>query len=253
MINIIIYQNKILVELVDGGMLLPRDTAITKIKDILCEIYTSSTHYVATINKPDSLPNNLVNLQFIGIRQVINYLDSSLIQDIIYYQQLNNYYSTHQYCGTCGNRNIRRKINKFVYCNTCESENYPHIAPCIIVRIHKDDSILMARGVNSPHNYWGLIAGFIEIGESLESGVKREVQEEVGIEIDNICYWGSQPWPFPNNSLMIGFTANYKSGIVTPDKYEIEEAGFYTINNMPKCVSPTSFSIANKMIKEFRE
>jgi NAD+ diphosphatase len=86
-------------------------------------------------------------------------------------------------------------------------------------------------------------AGFVEAGESLETAVCREVREEIGIEISNIKYFGSQPWPFPD-SLMIGFTAEYAGGEIMPDGFEIEDAGWYTHENLPQLPGPDSIASA---------
>lgn len=250
MVNIIIHQHNILIEITDKDVSMPMDTSLEIIKDHLIPIHVTESHFVATVTSQEILPENQLNLQFLNLRQALSHFDTDTIKEIVYFQQLNDYYTNHQYCGKCGNHTTRRPINKFVFCESCQTENYPHIAPCVIVRIHKDDKILMARGVNFPPNAWGLIAGFMEIGESLEEAAQREVKEEVGIEIQNLKYWGSQPWPFPNNSLMVGFTADYKSGEVTPDVTEIEAAGFYGAHELPGQPS-TTFSIASKMIQEF--
>ncbi len=251
MINIIIYQHNILTKITDEhNVMLPHTADVAKFKQHLIPVHVSSQHYVATIAHETVLDEHLGTLQFLSIRQALNHFDHELIKQIVYYHQLNDYYTTHSYCGRCGALTVPRKTNKFVFCNVCNTENYPHIAPCIIVRIHKGSKILMARGINFPPKAWGLIAGFIEIGESLEEGVRREVKEEIGIEIDNIKYWGSQPWAYPNNSLMIGFTATHKSGEVIPDKVEIEAAGFYGADEIPGLPS-TNYSIASRMINEF--
>lgn len=191
MINIVIHEHQILVEKSDNAISLPNPSSINPLFELLLPIHSSHSHYVATIKNADLFMTSLpLNLEFLNIRQAMNHFDLSVIKEIVYYQQLNEYYKTHLYCGSCGNKNIRRLVNKFVYCETCKTENYPHIAPCIIVRIHHEDKMLMARGVNFPPNAWGLIAGFLEIGESLEDGIKRETKEEVGIEIEDIRYCG---------------------------------------------------------------
>lgn len=249
-INIIVYQHQILVELTNDKIELPKSESLEQLLVHLIPLHTSNSHYVATVGNDFTLSQHSDKVIFLGLRQALQHFNLELIKEIVYYQQLNDYFLTHRFCGKCGNQTIRRNLNKFVYCPNCEHENYPHIAPCTIVRIHRDDTILMARGINFPPNAWGLVAGFIEIGESLEEGAKREVKEEVGIEIDNLKYWGSQPWPFPSNSLMIGFTADYKSGEIVLQEDEIEAAGFYTADKLPGRPS-TTFSIANRMIQEF--
>lgn len=252
MLNIIVYQHHILVETYHDKLDLPQTTSIQQLLPNLKLVHQSNDYYVTTIEDGQIFQNHLDGpLHFINLRQAMNILPYKLMKTIIYFQQLHYYYLTHQYCGKCGTPTIKRELNKFVFCPKCCEENYPHIAPCIIVRIHRNDKILMARGINFPPAAWGLIAGFIEVGESLEEGIIREVHEEVGIEIKDICYWGSEPWPYPGNSLMIGYTATYKSGELVLDHSEIEAAGFYAANELPG-VPSTTFSIASRMIKEFK-
>lgn len=248
MINIIIAKQQLLFELDNDKMLLPSDKTLKNISHLLSPIVSTQDKFVASINTEDFNPP--LTLKLVGLRQAFSHLTQEVFLDVLYYQQLHEYYSTHRYCGRCGNQTIRLFANKFVKCEFCDCEIYPHIAPCVIVRIHKEDSILMARGVNFPPNVWGLIAGFVEIGETLEEAIRREVLEEVGVEIDNIKYWGSQPWPMPSNSLMVAYTADYKSGEIVRQESEIAEAGFYTHDNLPG--KPSShYSIASRMIDEY--
>lgn len=107
----------------------------------------------------------------------------------------------------------------------------------------------MARSPHFLPGIYGLIAGFVETGESIEETVHREVAEEVGIKIKNLSYFGSQPWPFPD-SLMIAFMAEYESGEIIIDKNEIEEAGWYRYDDLPGRPS-MSFSIASTMLDNF--
>jgi NAD+ diphosphatase len=93
-----------------------------------------------------------------------------------------------------------------------------------------------------------VLAGFVEPGESIEETIHREVREEVGIEVENLRYFGSQPWPFPN-SLMIGFTADYAGGELEPQPGEIEDAGWYRADGLPQL--PPRVSIARRMIEDF--
>jgi NAD+ diphosphatase len=107
----------------------------------------------------------------------------------------------------------------------------------------------MARSPHFIPGAYGLIAGFIEVGESIEEAVHREVKEEVSINIKNLRYFGSQPWPFPD-SLMIGFIADYASGEINIDHEEIEAAGWYKFDNLPGRPS-TRISIASQLIEHF--
>ena len=214
-------------------------------------IFENDTEFVASIdNDQINLRDNGKYLQFINLRQALNHFNPQTISHINYYYQLRHYYQRNKFCGSCGNPTTRNTTNKFITCTMCQHEIYPHIAPCIIVRIHKGSQILMARGVNFLPNAWGLIAGFVEINECLEDAVMREVKEEVGIEIHNLKYWGSQPWSFPTNSILVCFTADYKSGVINPDPTEIDEAGFFDRHNIPGKPS-TNYSITSSMINEW--
>ena len=155
----------------------------------------------------------------------------------------------HQFCGCCGSRTLSQ-MNRFERsCSACKLSFFPRISPSIIVLIKKGDRLLMARGPHHPSGVYGLIAGFVEVGETLEAAVHREVMEEVGLKIKNLVYAGSQPWPFPH-SLMMAFTADYESGDITINKDEIEQAGWYRYDQLPGLPS-TKISIASKLIDDF--
>lgn len=160
-----------------------------------------------------------------------------------------NWDKTHQFCGRCGSKTLHKASAAFErICPACGLSLYPRISPSMIVLIEKEDKILLARSPHFPPGRYGLVAGFIEVGESIEDAVHREVQEEVGIKVKNLRYFGSQPWPFPD-SLMIGFFADYASGEIQVDNVEIVEAGWYRFDNLPS--SPPSVSIARKLIDHF--
>lgn len=155
----------------------------------------------------------------------------------------------HQFCGKCGQKTAQIDNQFEKHCDACHLSFFPKLSPAIIVLIKKDDQILMARQKSFPEGVFGLIAGFVEAGESLEDAVHREVYEEVGIRIKNIFYYGSQPWPFPD-SLMLAFTADYDSGEIDCRDGEIEIAGWYDADHLPGYPS-SSHSIAIKMINDF--
>ena len=154
-----------------------------------------------------------------------------------------------QFCSCCGNRTLTKDQGFERVCPFCHLSFFPRISPSIIVLIKKADHLLMARSPTFLPGAYGLIAGFVEVGESIEEAVHREVKEEVGIKIKNLSYFGSQPWPFPD-SLMIAFTADYCSGDILINADEIEEAGWYRYDNLPGRPS-TSISIASELIDSF--
>ncbi|ATD55599.1 NAD(+) diphosphatase [Clostridium chauvoei] len=165
-------------------------------------------------------------------------------------RQLLHWDKTHKFCGRCGNKTIKKEDEKAKICTECNLITYPTISPAIIVAITKGDEILLAHNKGFKDNKYGIIAGFVDAGEDLETCVKREVFEEVGIKIKNIKYYGSQIWPFPN-SLMIGFFAEYQSGEIKVDGEEIVKADWFKKDNFPKI--PDKISIARKMIDHFAE
>lgn len=252
MLYIVLTQTDILMvtsEEQNNVLSLPTRDNIAQLEDFTQVLSSNDTEHVLVISNSSGIPSNF---KIINIRFVLNHVDFNVATRVIYYQQLFQYYCSNKYCGKCASPTIRREKTKFVFCPSCASEIYPHIAPCIMVRIHKGNDILMARGVNFPPNRWGLIAGFVEIGETLEEAVFREVKEEVGLEIENLKYWGSQPWIFPNITLMVGFTATYKSGDIAVQPNEIIEAEFFSRNNIPGMPS-SKYSIASKLINDYLE
>lgn len=130
-------------------------------------------------------------------------------------------------------------------CPSCKKMFFPRIDPCVIVLISKEDKTLLVRHKNRNQNIYTCIAGFIEAGESIENAVHREVKEEVGIEIKNLQYRGSQSWPFPGQ-LMLGFTAEYKSGEIKLQLDELTEAIWFNKNECK--ASPPPGSIAYRLI-----
>jgi NAD+ diphosphatase len=135
-------------------------------------------------------------------------------------------------------------------CQSCGNIVYPRIAPATITAVFRDGQILLAHNSNFRNGLYGLIAGYVEPGETLEQCVEREIREEVGIKVKNVRYLSSQPWPFPD-SLMMGFTADYESGEITVDQCEITDAGWYKADKLPDI--PSVDSIAGRMIRWYRD
>ncbi|MCR5819761.1 MAG: NAD(+) diphosphatase [Bacteroidaceae bacterium] len=162
--------------------------------------------------------------------------------ELIYWDQ------NSKYCGCCGApMKFETEISK--RCTNCGKELWPQLATAVIVRITKDDSpepsILLVHAKNFRRPYYGLVAGFVETGETLEEAVRREVREETGIEITNLRYFASQPWPYPCG-LMVGFTATYVSGEIHLQQSELSLGGWFTRDNIPAI--PGKSSIARQLI-----
>jgi NAD+ diphosphatase len=151
----------------------------------------------------------------------------------------------HQFCGRCGAPTERVPGERARRCPNCSLISYPRLSPAIIVLIERGDQILLARGHAFASGRFGIIAGFVEPGESLEDAVRREVREEVSIELANVEYFGSQPWPFPHG-IMIGFRASHLSGEIVIDEAELAEADWYGLDELPTI--PAKLSIARRLI-----
>ena len=138
----------------------------------------------------------------------------------------------YKFCPSCGALLADDEKLSARNCTNCGAQYFPRIEPCIIVLITKGDKLLLAKHRSRNQNIHTCIAGFIEIGESAEQAVVREVREEVGIEIKDLRYVGSQGWPFPDQ-LMLGFRAEYESGDIRVQKSELIEAKWFTRDALP--------------------
>lgn len=189
-----------------------------------------------------------VGMVFEGLRQVYGQLNEDLFWVAARAVQVVDWDRTHQFCGRCGIPLKTKADERAKECPRCGLLHFPRLAPAIIVLVERGNQLLLARSRHFMPGMYSVLAGFVEPGESLEGAVVREVKEEVGIEIKDIKYFGSQPWPFPH-SLMIGFTATYASGEISLDDKEIEDAGWYTVEKLPRI--PGKISIARKLIDGF--
>lgn len=164
--------------------------------------------------------------------------------------QLVDWQRTHRYCGQCATPTEPSQVERSRRCPRCGLVAFPRLAPAVIMLIERDDGrILLARNPRFPAPFFSLLAGFVEPGEGLEQAVVRETFEEVGVVVDDVTYWGSQPWPFPH-SLMIGFRARYVSGDLVLQADEIAEAGWFGPDELPTV--PPAMSIAGQMIEAWR-
>jgi NAD+ diphosphatase len=168
--------------------------------------------------------------------------------------QLVEWDRTHRYCGRCAAATEPAPLQegRARRCPACGLLAFPRLAPAMIVLVTRDGGreALLARGTKFPVPMWSCLAGFVEPGETLEEAVHREVFEEVGVTVDDVRYWGSQPWPFPH-SLMLGFTASWAGGDLVLDPMEIAEADWYRADDLPPI--PPGMSIARRMIDAWLE
>jgi NAD+ diphosphatase len=185
-----------------------------------------------------------------GLRSIYGAVDDQLFALAGRAVQLLDWRRTHRYCGRCGSPTELVDGDRSTRCPVCGLHNYPRLSPAVIMTVERDDSILLAHGVNFQDGVYSCVAGFVEPGESLEEAVAREVLEETGIAVTDVRYFGSQPWPFPN-SLMIGFNARYAGGEIVLEDAEIGDAKWFTSDDMPQL--PGKISIARRLIDDWME
>lgn len=164
--------------------------------------------------------------------------------------QLSKWYHEHRFCGKCGNSTRRGEKERTMVCDHCHTTVYPKLSPAIIVGITNGDKLLLTRYNGSALRSYALVAGFVEIGETLEETIHREVMEEVGVKVKNLRYYGSQPWSF-SDSILIGFFADLDgSDRVNLDTEELSEAVWLPRGEIPPA-DPT-ISLTGTMIEAFR-
>jgi len=164
--------------------------------------------------------------------------------------QVCQWWRDHRFCGRCGGVTDLHPQERAKWCEPCGIPWYPRVAPCVIVMIRREDRLLLARSSRVKRHFYSLIAGFVEPGESLEQAVVREVREETGLDVTNIRYRASQPWPFPHQ-LMMGFFADYRGGELVLQQDELADAGWFLPGEMPPV--PPETTIAGRLIREMVE
>lgn len=203
--------------------------------------------FAFSVPKETSPPRGM---EFLGLRQLFGILSEDEYAMAVRAMGIINWDRTHQFCSTCGSKASRHPSILAKQCDACGHTMFPRISPAVIVLVERDDMVLLARASRFAENIYSVLAGFVEPGETLEDVVRREIKEEVGIEVKDIRYFGSQPWPYPD-SLMIAFTASWAGGEIAIDNEEIVEAKWFTTGNLPGI--PDKVSIARSLIDWFIE
>lgn len=172
------------------------------------------------------------------------YLTAGKCEELLYWDQ------NTKFCGVCGGHTkMHTAISK--RCEECGKEVWPQLSTAVIVLIHRGaDEVLLVHAKNFKGRFFGLVAGFVETGETLEQAVHREVREETGLEITNLRYFGSQPWPYPCG-LMVGFHADYVSGDIKLQRSELAAGAWFKKDNLPEI--PEKLSIARRLIDDWLE
>lgn len=216
-----------------------------KIDEETSNNYFSETAFDFTCIKLPSIENLPENFYTIPLRQF--FAENNEEDNFIAFRAkgLLEWRNLTKFCCNCGEKLADHEKLTARQCPECKNIFFPRISPCIIVVVHKDNKVLLARHTYRNQDIYACIAGFMEAGESTEQAVAREVMEETGLKIKNITYRGSQSWPFPDQ-LMLGFTADYDSGELSLQKEEIADAQWFDPENCP--ASPKPGSIAYRLI-----
>ncbi|UCB47250.1 MAG: NAD(+) diphosphatase [Spirochaetota bacterium] len=249
------YEGKLLVK--DNGGLI----GISTVSDLeMLNLKFGPRHYLGNLDSIPCYCTVLYNdssslteiipegISFRQLRSLLGIVDDDTFRVAGLASQIINWDSTHRYCGRCATPMEIKEDERAKICPGCGFVSFPRISPAIITAVVRDSSILLARAHRFPPGLYSVLAGFVEPGENLEECLKREVREEVGIEVKNVHYFGSQPWPFPH-SLMIAFTAEYAGGKINIDKKELSDAGWFSPSNFPEI--PTKGTIARELIEWF--
>lgn len=199
---------------------------------------------------PDLLSD--IDIPPVGLRQLLMGTDDSGFALLSRAAQVTTWHQNHQYCPRCGSGLEHHNQDLAKECVKCGLLQYPRISPCIITLVTDGDYCLLAQGIRFNGPMFSTLAGFIEAGESAEQALVREVKEEVGVDVKNINYFGSQPWPFPH-SLMLGYFAEYDGGEIVPQPDEIIEARWFHYTELETAPIPPKLSISRALIDSFIE
>lgn len=228
-----------------NGLLFPREWLKGQELPVIAEHGIGHFHgdalYLLELERQVELPG----CSWQGLRQVMLHGDADLYRMLGYAAQIGTWASQNRFCGCCGSAMQRVPGERAMHCAHCHLHHYPRLSPSMIVLVTRGDEVLLARSPRFVSGVYSTLAGFVEPGESVEQCVAREVREEVGVEVCDIEYVGSQNWPFPH-SLMLGFHARYAGGAIVRQEEEIEDAQWFSVHDLP--LLPAQRSIARYLI-----
>jgi NAD+ diphosphatase len=240
----------------DGARLLVRDQdgvpAIPSLGEVRALAAAAPLHYLGTLGGVDCVALELAagtplpaGWHTDGLRSLFFRLPDDLLAIAARGFQVVDFAATHRFCGRCATPLTERAGERARECPACGLVAYPRVSPAMMALVVRGREILLARAPRFPATMYSALAGFVEPGETLEDCVRREVREEVGLEVSDLRYFGSQPWAFPH-SLMIAFTARYAGGDIVPEPGEIADARWFALDALPDLPSP--MSIARRLI-----
>jgi NAD+ diphosphatase len=186
-------------------------------------------------------------MQWAGLRSLFGAIDDATFAVAGRAIQLVDWDRAHRFCGRCATPTEHKAGERSRVCPACGQTHYPRIAPVAMALVRRPGELLLARSPHFPPGMFSALAGFVEAGESLEECLHREVEEEVGVRVDGLRYFQSQPWPFPH-SLMVAFHCEWTGGDIVPQAGEIEAADWFPIDRLPTL--PHRLSIARRLIED---
>ncbi len=232
----------------DGILVLLSDLDLISLSVDLIVKHSVKSHDDTRVYVSCVQPKDLVGYQWLSLRVLLEQLSEDEFQIAGRALQVLRWHFDHQFCGRCGQPTLQHSQDLAKSCVHCAIDFYPRLSPCIITLITRGDECLLAWHTRSKEEKYSCLAGFIEMGESPEQTLEREVMEEVGLRVNNIRYVASQPWPFPGQ-LMLGYFADYTSGDIEVDQQEILSAYWFRYNQLPKI--PPATTISGRLIQAF--
>ncbi|MDV0445808.1 NADH pyrophosphatase [Methanimicrococcus sp. At1] len=196
--------------------------------------------------------NTTEEVGYYSVRSSLNFEQGTLAFACVTAFHLAKWYDSRRFCGRCGKKTVHKEDERAVYCKKCHQTEYPKISPVVIVGIKNGDEILLTKYTTAASEYrnYALIAGFVEIGETLEEAIQREVLEEVGVHVKNMTYYKSQPWAM-SESLLMGFFADLDGDkSVRLEVRELSEAVWISRKEIPE--GDSTMSLTWEMIEAFR-
>ena len=195
----------------------------------------------------ETLPEDIRELT---LREVYGQVDEVIYSIVIYAYQMLYWQRTSNFCPVCGHIPEAEEGTWGKRCPNCGHVAYPHVTPAILALVHDDNGNMLLTHKRGWGKRFSCVAGFTEPGESLEECVQREILEELGVEVTDVSYVGSQPWPFPHQ-LMVGYTARYVGGDIHIQEQELDDARWFSVKEPPEM--PPSMSLAHTIIQTWIE
>lgn len=241
----------------DGKLLLPEpeELALAPLRPQAFEPLAEVRHYLGRLDGLDCWALRLAQQppgwRAVPLRAAMMQFPAALLGLASRAAQVLEWDRTHRFCGVCGTPTELQPGERARRCPACGHSSYPRMSPAMMALVWRRDrgrpELLLARAPHFVKGMFSALAGFVEAGESLEECVHREVEEEVGLKVQHLQYYGSQSWPFPH-SLMVAFTAEWAGGEIVPQAGEIEAADWYALDALPNI--PPRFSISGHLIRD---